>query len=148
MERDSYLEGVRSAWLGELFGEVFFKALAERSDDPSMSAKWQRLAELENVTGKKMAALLESHGEAAVTEEAIEVGDDILGRYTDTSHHESMMHMKDVIENAIARFDQLLATAPESDIPAVQFLVRHEQALLTFIECEMAGDGERALEEV
>ena len=31
MDRDSYLEGVRSAWLGERFGEVFFNGMAERA---------------------------------------------------------------------------------------------------------------------
>ena len=33
MERDSYIEGIRSAWLGERLGEVFFKAMADRTDD-------------------------------------------------------------------------------------------------------------------
>ena len=146
MERDSYLEGIKSAWLGELFGEVFFNAMAERATDESMRAKWQTLAKLENVTGKKMAALLETHGESAVTDEAIEVSDEILSRYTDASHHDSMMRMKDVVEKAIIHFDQLLAVAPESDVPAVQFLVQHEQALLDFVESEIAGDRARALD--
>lgn len=146
MERDSYLEGIRSAWLGELFGEVFFKAMAARAEDDAMRTKWQTLAQLEHVTGKRMAALLESHGEQAVTHDAIEVGEDVLSRYTGGSHADSMQHMREVVEKAIIHFDQLLAVAPESDVPAVQFLVAHEQALLSFVEREIAGDAEDALD--
>jgi len=148
MERDSYIEGIRGAWLGEQFGEAFFKALADRTAAEPMRSTWQTLAKLEHVTGKRMAALLDAHGEAAVTDEAIEVGDDILAQYTNASHLESMLRMKDVVEKAIIRFDQLLAVAPESDVSAVQFLVHHEQALLTFVDREIAGDHQHALEDV
>lgn len=148
MERDSYIEGIRGAWLGERFGEAFFNALAERTDDKSMQAAWQTLANLEIVTGNKMAAVLEAHGELAVTDEAIEIGDEILNQYSSTSHLDSMTRMKGVVEKAIIRFDQLLAVAPESDVPSVQFLVHHEQALLTFVDRELAGDRAGALEDV
>ena len=148
MERDSYLDSIRSAWLGERFGEVFFTAMAERTDDDAMRSKWQSLATLERVTGERMAEVLESYGETAATTEAIEVGEDILSRYADVPHIESMTEMRDVVEKAIVRFDQLLAIAPDADVPAVQFLVQHEQALLTFVEREIAGDGANALEDV
>ena len=148
MERDSYLDGIRSAWLGEQFGEVFFKALADRTEDDSMQLTWQTLANLENVTGKRMAAVLEAHGEPAVTDEIIEVGDEILNQYAGASHLDSMMRMKDVVEKAIIRFEQILGAAPESDVPSVQFLVHHEQALLTFVDREIAGDHAHALEHV
>lgn len=148
MERDSYIEGIRGAWLGEQFGETFFTALAERAQDESMRSAWQTLAHLEHVTGNKMAAILEAHGETAVAEEVIEVGDEILNQYTQISHLNSMLKMKDVLEKAIIRFDQLLAVAPEPDVPAVQFLVHHEQALLRFVDREIAGDHAHALEDV
>jgi len=148
MERDNYMDGIRSAWLGEQLGEAFFKALAGRTEDESMRSTWQTLAKLENVTGKRMAGVLEAHGEAAVTDEIIEVGDEILSQYVDASHLDSMIRMKDVVEKAIIRFDQLLAVAPEPDVPSVQFLVRHEQALLTFVDREIAGSHAHALEDV
>ena len=148
MERDNYLDGIRSAWLGEQLGEVFFKALADRTEDRSMRSTWQTLAKLENVTGQRMAAVLTAHGEAATTDEAIEVGDEIVNRYAAASHLDSMLRMKDVVEKAIIHFDQLLAVAPDADVPSVQFLVHHEQALLTFVEREIAGNHDHALEDV
>lgn len=153
MERDSYIEGIRSAWLGEQFGEVFFNGLAERTEDESMRSVWQTLAKLENVTGKKMIAVLEVHGEVATTDDRIEVSEEIFGQYTSATHLESMLRMKDVVEKAIIRFDQLLAVAPDTDVPAVQFLVQHEQALLTFVDREIKnreinGDHAYALQDV
>jgi len=148
MERDSYIEGIRSAWLGERLGEVFFKALADRAEDEFMRAAWRTLAQLEHATGERMAALLETHGEQAVTREAVEVSDDILERYAGAAHHDSMLRLRDTVEQAIIRFDQLLAVAPEADVPAVQFLVSHEQALLTFADRELAGDHAHALQDV
>ena len=94
-----------------------------------------------------MATLLAAYGEEAYTDDAIEVADDVLGRYTSTSHVNSMQRMKDVVEQAIVRFDQLLAVAPETDVEAVQFLVNHEVALLSFVEHELDGDPAHALDQ-
>ena len=148
MERDSYIEGIRSAWLGEEFGEVFFNGLADRTEDESMRSAWLTLAKLENVTGKKVAAVLKAYGEGVTTDDRIEVGEEIFSRYTSAPHLDSMLRMKDVVEKAIVRFDQLLAVAPDSDVPAVQFLVQHKQALLMFVNREISGDHATALQYV
>ncbi len=95
-----------------------------------------------------MEAVLEAYGEAAATDDSIEVSEEIFSQYTSATHLDSMLRMKDVVEKAIIRFDQLLAVAPESDVPSVQFLVHHEQALLTFVDREIAGDHAHALEHV
>jgi hypothetical protein len=148
MDHDNYLEGIRSAWLGEQFGQAFFNAMANASEDKHMQASWRTLAQLEYVTGNRMATLLESHDEQATTDEIIDISDELLQQYTGVSHFESMTRMQDVIEKAIIRFDHLLAVAPENDVDAVRFLVEHELALQTFVEREIAGDRENSLEAV
>ena len=148
MDRDNYIEGIRSAWLGERLGEVFFRKLAEQTEEETLQQKWLVLAQLEKVTGSKMASLLESHGESATTTENIDVDSDVISRYTSGSHQEAMLHMKEVVEKAVARFDQLLAVAPEDDIADVQFLVHHELALLSFVDHEIEGNPGSALNEV
>jgi len=148
MDRDNYIESIRSAWLGEQFGHAFFTRLAEVSTDPAIEGRWRTLAQLELVTGHRMATLLESHGEQATSDEIIEISDEVLQRYTESSHIESMTRMKATIESALGRFDQLLAIVPDSDVSAIQFLVDHEQALLTFVDREMDGDSRNSLAEV
>lgn len=148
MERDSYLDRIRSAWLGEQFGEVFFLSMAERAEDPAMQEKWRTLARLEHVTGQTMAGVLQAYGENPETEDEIAVSEDVLTRYTQVPFHDALQRMKGTIEAAIVRFDQLLADAPEDDVTAVQFLVEHEQALLNFVDRELAGESARSLEHV
>lgn len=147
MDRDSYLEGIRGAWLGERYGAALFHGLAERTEDETMRDAWRTLARLEQVTGARMAQLLEQHGERAVADQPAELSEDILARYADSSD-DGMLRLKELVTHAIERFDELLAIAPEDDVPTVQFLVDHELALLTFVDRELAGDRERSLADV
>ncbi len=148
MERDDYVDGIRSAWLGEQFGEVFFTQMAAQATDANLKSKWQRLANLEQVTGSKMADVLSAHGAATTIERAVEVDDSVMDRYTEASHQDAMLRMKSVVEKAVVHFDQLLAVAPDDDVPAVQFLVQHELALLSFVERELEGDTVHSLDAV
>ncbi len=144
----NYLDGIKSAWLGEQYGAAFFSCMASHTPDASMQVLWETLAELETLSGRRMAALLESHGETTSTNEIIEISDEMLHQYIDPPHQESMLQMRSTIEKAVARYDQLLAVAPEDDVTAVQFLVDHELALLDFVDCELRGDHEHALDSV
>ena len=144
----NYLQGIKSAWLGELFGQAFFMAMADHAKEPGMQQAWHKLGMLEEKTAARMAALLEAHGDKAETNEIIEITDELIGQYTSVSHLESMSRLRVRLENAISRFDHLLAVAPESDISDVQFLVDHEQALLSFVDRELGGDHDNALAEV
>ena len=134
---DDYIAGVKSAWLGEQHGRAAFTALAEAAGDAGTAGKWKTLAQLEQVTGQRMAALLESYGEMP-DEPFIDV-EAIVDRFSTESHLEIMADMKKIIGPAIERFDRLLGIAPESDIDAVQFLVDHEVALMTFVDRELEG---------
>ena len=92
-----------------------------------------------------MADLLATYGETVNEDEPISLGDDIIAQYADVPHAEAMQQMRDLVETAIVHFDQLLAVAPEDDVPAVHFLVQHEQALLEFVDVELAEDGRDSL---
>ena len=50
--------------------------------------------------------------------------------------------MRERVLGALERFEHLLATAPESDLEDIQFLVDHELALLTFVDKEADGDAD------
>ncbi|MEM7001955.1 MAG: hypothetical protein AAF529_14295 [Pseudomonadota bacterium] len=148
MDRDNYLEGIRGAWLGELYGEAFFNAMAQRSDDAQLRQKWLTLARLEQLTGQRMAQVLAAHGESTVPTEAIEVGPELIDRYANVPHSEALLRFQDVVDKAVIKFDQLLAITPEEDVAAVKFLVDHELALQAFVEHELAGDQARSLDAV
>lgn len=144
----NYVQGIKSAWFGELFGQAFFAAMADHPSQIHMQQAWRTLENLEKQTAERMAALLSAHGEKAEANEVIEITDELISQYTSVSRVESMNRLRIRLESAISRFDQLLAIAPETDITDVRFLVDHEQALLSFVDRELAGDHENALAEV
>lgn len=145
---DDYLEGIRSAWLGEQFGQRFFLEMALASSDETMSTRWKTLSQLEEVTGNRMAEVLAFWDAAPSGSEFVDISPEIVEQFTGVSHQEAMQKMKTRVEEALLRFDHLLAIAPDQDIAAVQFLVDHEQALLTFVNRELAGDADNSMADV
>lgn len=143
---DDYLEGVHSAWLGEKMGHQFFSAMADAATTELETGQWRTLARLESVTGSKMAAVMEFWGTTPNEAEVVDISPEILDSFRAMSHADAMTRMKSTVEEALTHFDQLLAIAPDNDVEAIRFLVDHERALLSFVECELAGEHEKSLD--
>ena len=141
----SYEDGIYQAWEGELQGEMFFQRKAQAAVDDHRR-KWEELAELERVTGQRMAALLEAK---EVELAAPEMSAQLLAfaeAFAQMPHAEAIAALRPILVAAIDRFEALLAQAPEADRQAVQFLVDHERALLNFVELEEAGQTDASLD--
>ena len=141
----SYQDGIFQAWAGELQGEMFFERRAQGAADEHRE-KWEELAELERVTGRRMAALLEAK---QVELAAPEMSGQLLAfaqAFAQMPHAEAMASLRPILVAAVERFEALLAQAPEADRQAVQFLVDHERALLNFVELEEAGQTDASLD--
>ena len=148
---DSYEEGIFQAWIGELQGEMFFDAMAQSTvgvdrEQRGRREKWETLAELERVTGRRMAKLLEAKGiEPAAPAPSGQLLD-ALAAYTKMPYAEAVSAMRPILLPAIDRFEALLTQAPAADRQAVQFLVDHERAILSFVELEEAGETDASLD--
>ena len=148
---DSYEEGIFQAWIGELQGEMFFDAMAQSTvgvdrEQRSRREKWETLAELERVTGRRMAKLLEAKDiELAAPAPSGQLLD-ALAAYTKMPFAEAVSAMRPILLPAIDRFEALLTQAPAADRQAVQFLVDHERAILSFVELEEAGETDASLD--
>ena len=141
----SYEDGIYQAWEGELQGEMFFQRKAQAAADDHRR-KWEELAELERVTGQRMAALLAAK---EVELAAPEMPAQLLAfadAFAQMPHAEAIAALRPILVAAIDRFEALLAQAPEADRQAVQFLVDHERALLNFVELEEAGQTDASLD--
>ena len=147
---DSYEEGIFQAWVGELQGKMFFDAMAQSTvgvdrEQRGRREKWETLAELERVTGRRVAKLLEAKGiELAAPAPSGQLLD-ALAAYTKMPFAEAVSAMRPILLPAIDRFEALLTQAPAADRQAVQFLVDHERAILSFVELEEAGQTEASL---
>ena len=141
----SYEDGVYRAWVGELQGEMFFTKMAQVAADEQRE-KWQTLATLERVTGQCMAEVLKARDVALAAPELSGQLLDAVEAYAKMPYAEAVAAMRPVLLPAIDRFEALLAQAPESDRDAMQFLVDHERAILSFVELEEAHQPDASLD--
>ena len=143
--RNGYEDGVHAAWVGEIQGELFFNALAE-SEAGAGRGKWETLAELERVTGRRMAAVLRARDVAL---DAPEASGQLLAaaqQYAKLPFSEAVSAMRPILLDAIGKFETLLEQAPVDERSEMQFLVDHERAILRFVDLEAAGQGEASLD--
>ena len=141
----SYADGLHEAWVGELQGEAFFEQVAQKAEGDAR-AKWETLAELERVTGRRMAALLQARKMPLDAPETPRQLLQAVDAYAQMPFVQAVSAMRPILDTAIERFEALLAEAPATERDAVQFLVDHERAILTFVEREEAGDGATSLD--
>ena len=144
---EGYEAGVYAAWAGEIQGEVFFDALA-KTEAGAAREKWETLAELERVTGERMATVLRGRN---VNIAPPKKSGELLAaaqEYARMSFADAVASMRPILVNAIGKFEALLAQAPDGERDAMQFLVDHERALLSFVDLETEQAGDAALNDV
>lgn len=137
---DNYIAGIHAAWLGEQLGFAAFSARANAESDDNFAEMWRTLAQLEFVTGERMAKVLRSHGEHINDDTRVDQESEAFQSYLSLSHAEVIVYMKDRVASALDRFEELLTIAPKQDLADIQFLVDHELALITFVEKEANGE--------
>ena len=144
LDEGSYEQGVHAAWVGELQGEAFFNALAQTASGEAQQ-KWQTLARLEQVTGARLATVLRARN---VDLSPPEAPGELLAaakRYAALPFADAVSAMRPILVAAIDRFEALLSQAPDAERETMRFLVDHEQAILSFVDMEASGQGDRSL---
>lgn len=144
---DGYRDGIREAWQGELWGKAFFERLATATDDAGQRVKWQVLAELEKVTGNRLAPLVDDAEESSSVD-AYRPLESAVAAYAALPWGVAMERMTTILDPAIERFRELLAQAPAEERDTVQILVDHEVALKRFAERELAGETDTSLDPI
>ena len=144
---DVYRDGIVQAWQGELWGQAFFERLAVVTDDADQRAKWRVLAELEEVTGNRLAPLV-ADAEEPPSVDAYRPLESAVAAYAALPWGVAMERMMTILDPAIERFRELLEQAPAEERDTVQILVDHEIALKRFAERELSGDAATSLEPV
>ncbi|MEM8500751.1 MAG: hypothetical protein AAF542_22240 [Pseudomonadota bacterium] len=137
---DNYIVGIHAAWRGEQLGFAAFSARANAQQDKIFMEMWRTLAQLELVTGERMAKVLRFHGEHIDNDTPFDQQSEAFQSYLRLSHADVIAYMRGRVASALGRFEELLAIAPKQDMVDVQFLVDHELALITFVEREAAGE--------
>lgn len=142
-----YLEELRWAIEGEIYGRTLFSTAARLSQDSDVAEKCYALGLLETETLKQIKPLAEKYGIELNESESVRRGEVNGRKLAERIWAESMCRFHAAVGEDIDRMEKLLAIAPNEDKEVLQFLVRHEVALGNFIRLELQG-GEDSLGEV
>jgi hypothetical protein len=131
---------LRDAFRGEVFGEAFFGAMAERETDP---ARCEKLRTLERIEGRT-AAIMRQHADAIGLEidgedDSRRQGRDLAAGAAEGGWDALIRGLHDSLPSFLANFVQLRELAPGPHAPALDELVLHEQAINAFAELELVG---------
>ena len=147
--KEDYIERIFSAYQGEVEGEAFFNAMSELLDDRERSYKMRVLAQLELETKERLIPHVEKLGgtpneDPRVQERGIQ--DAVV--YSKMSWENLMTSFKDELLDYITQFKELEGMGREEDMDVLEQLTKHEDALLSFVERELAGQSNQSLEPV
>jgi hypothetical protein len=106
------------------------------------------LLQLEGEAKIRLRPLLWRLGLSVVEDQAMRAaGIQAADKLNQLSWRQAMLELAELVKPYIARYQALEAAAPDSDKPAVHFMVAHEVAVLRFAELAAAGD-KHAVQEV
>jgi len=134
------LKKLHTAYMGELFGIVFFNVFKERSADPLEQEKWHRLIEVEQRTAALLKAYLEPLGMRCPPsdKEVTKQGLDQAQAWLDLSWGPLMETLAPWIREYAEMYRRSAESATEHrDI--WNMVADHEEALLSFVEGERDG---------
>lgn len=135
----SYTDQVRSAYEGELLGEMTYRRFADLCGDARARLKLLAVADLEERTHRELEPVAARLGIRAATQR-------LTARAEERARDMARLSWPEFIDKArldwppyIARFAELAECAQPGDERALEFLVDHEKALVEFIRLEEAG---------
>ena len=134
------LKKLHTAYMGELFGIVFFNVFKERSADPLEQEKWHRLIEVEQRTAELLKAYLEPLGMRCPTSDAemTKQGLEQAQTWIDLAWKPLMQTLAPWIREYAEMYRRSAESATEHrDI--WNMVADHEEALLAFVEGERNG---------
>jgi cytochrome P450 len=137
------------AYQGEVLGEAFFALLAEREREAEPAAKWRLLERLERHVKGRLRVELEQRAIDA-TEDRAKVAEARAGAAAlgTLPWRQRMAAFETAVGGFVASFETAAEAAPADLKEVASFVLQHEQALLSFAERELRGEGATSCEPV
>jgi hypothetical protein len=142
-------DAVLTAWyVGEVGGEALFSALAKWGA-PEVARKWLALAEVEAAVASRLEAVLASrHLPIPRIDDAERRAQKRCEAVAGASWEHTMRWLLTLADNALTRMKVEAERLPAELATIGSLVVRHEIALVTFAELELAGNEVHALRSI
>ena len=96
--------------------------------------------QLETETKARLRPFLLKHGFELVEEQDGEMVDGIVAAYRENSWLDFLAGLTPLVNDFVARFKEIAAAGPAEDQDILQSMVTHEEAFVSWIEKETAGE--------
>jgi len=135
-----YLPTLLRYWEEEIEGEAWFRALAERIDDPRRKEQLLLLAEVERRTAADVRPLLERHGLTPRPETELVAAGRAEAASGPCDWNALAAGMREAYPGYVGAFRALEAIGPAEDAALLARMTDHEVQALAFLERDHAGD--------
>ena len=138
--KGDFVSKVERAYQGEVYGEAFYRGMADATDDPGLAEKWRVLTELEVVTKARMLDLVEKlGGDTRESEVYRQKGIDHVQKYAPMQWNDFMKLFSQELDPIIKRYAALEQQCGPEDVETLRFLTEHEVVTKAFCDLELAG---------
>lgn len=148
MSEVNYPACLRELYESEIFGEELMQALLAASKDDRERYQLATLLQLETETKARLRPFLYKYGISLDEEADTTAVPQLVAGYENASWRDFMGLTVPLVRQFLARFEQIAEAGPEEDRDYLQSMVRHEAAILRWLEMEAEGETEGSLDAV
>ncbi|MGI9265528.1 MAG: hypothetical protein ACR2QU_11415 [Gammaproteobacteria bacterium] len=144
----NYPECIRELYESEIFGEALTLALLEVAKNERDCYHHGTLLQLETETQARLRPLLYKYGISLSKDMDLASVPEIVAAYQNASWQDYVGGTIPIVKQFLERFEEIASAGPEEDQEYLQSMIRHETAILRWMEMEAAGDTEGSLDAV
>jgi hypothetical protein len=148
MAEVNYPACLRELYESEIFGEALTLALLAVSKNERERYHNGTLLQLETETKARLRPFLYKYGIDLSEDMDLSPVPQLVAAYENSSWREFMGQTMPIVKQYLGRFEEIAKAGPEEDQPYLQSMIRHEAAILRWMEMEAAGDAEGSLDAI
>ncbi|MBC5766068.1 hypothetical protein [Ramlibacter albus] len=144
----TYPDCIRKLYESESNGEKIYSALLRAAKGERDRYHFATLLQLESETKARLQPFLFKYGVAYSTPDIQPFVDGAVSLYVEHGWQALMAASRPVVQKGIAEFEAIAAIGLAEDADVLQGMVRHEKAILQWVDAELAGSGDDSLRAV
>jgi hypothetical protein len=144
-ELSEYDTLLRDAYLGEVFGDAFFGAMAAKQPDRDRREKLSTLQTVEARTATSLRRLVHKSAFGAPEDEQRANGEQLAAQLEPEQWDDFVRGLLGALPDFLRKFERLVEIAKKPTDPALVALVNHEHAIEQFAQLEVDGDEKHSM---
>ena len=141
-----YPKCIRELYESEIFGEAFALALMKVAKSERDQYQLGTLLQLETETKARLRPFLSKYDLSLSEDMELSEVDGAVAAYQALGFPEFAAAMKPTVQGFLSRFQEIELVGPADDQKVLHSMVRHESAILRWLEMESEGNTEGSLD--